>query len=29
VWLARAAFSSRTGPREIAPRLPLFRRSPD
>jgi len=28
-WLARAAFSSRAAPREIAPRLPLFRRSPD
>ena len=29
VWLARAAFAGRSDPREIAPRQPLFRRSPD
>ena len=28
-WLARAAFVGRAAPREIAPRLPLFRRRPD
>jgi hypothetical protein len=29
LFLARAAFAGRSEPRTIAPRQPLFRRSPD